>query len=223
MDATGYGLLVALVLIVGRMLAAYGAVIVTWIASHFITVADRSPGLKAPLLLGWTGMRGVVSLAAALSIPVMFNNGVAFPQRNLILYITFVVILVTLVLQGLTLPVMIRKIKLPAFDDHIPEEEVEARIRESLAKTALDYLNENHKAALTANPGLQRLANNWELQLLGEDAVAVGERKTIYLDVLEKQRALLLMKNKNYERIDEEVIRKFLHHIDLEEEKLRSL
>jgi CPA1 family monovalent cation:H+ antiporter len=68
--AVGYGLLVTAVLIVVRILSAYGAVVVTLIARNFITVADnRSPGFKAPILLGWTGMRGVVSLAAALSIP----------------------------------------------------------------------------------------------------------------------------------------------------------
>ena len=132
-EATGYGLLITGVLIFGRMLAAFGALIVTRIASYFVTVADKRPGLKAPLVMGWTGMRGVVSLAAALSIPVVLEDGTPFPHRNLVLYITFIVILVTLVLQGLTLPLLIRKVKLPDYHDHIPEEETERLIREELS------------------------------------------------------------------------------------------
>ncbi len=72
--------------------------------SRFVTTADNNPGWRGPLIFGWAGMRGVVSLAAALSIPVYLTNGSAFPQRNMILFITFTVILVTLVFQGLTLP-----------------------------------------------------------------------------------------------------------------------
>ncbi|MFC0183134.1 Na+/H+ antiporter [Pseudarcicella hirudinis] len=109
-SAIGYGVLITLVLILGRILSAYAAVVVTLIARNFITVADRrNPGYKVPFVLGWTGMRGVVSLAAALSIPVQLANGAAFPQRNLILFITFIVILLTLLVQGLTLPYLIRK------------------------------------------------------------------------------------------------------------------
>nr|WP_295869525.1 Na+/H+ antiporter [uncultured Chitinophaga sp.] len=220
-QATGYGLLVTATLIVGRMLAGYGALIFTKIASHFITVADKNPGAKAPLIMGWTGMRGVVSLAAALSIPVAFNNGVLFPQRNLILYITFIVILVTLVLQGLTLPVLIRKVNLPDFNDHLPEEETESMIRDELAKTSLTYLEKHHPADMEQNFHLRKLVAVWQKQLESDDNAVVPENiKSIYKNILEQQRAFLLNKNKTEQRIDEEIIRKFLHHIDLEEEKL---
>lgn len=220
-QATGYGLLVTATLIVGRMLAGYGALIFTKIASHFITVADKNPGAKAPLIMGWTGMRGVVSLAAALSIPVAFNNGVLFPQRNLILYITFIVILVTLVLQGLTLPILIRKVNLPDFNDHLPEEETESMIRDELAKTSLTYLEKHHPADMEQNFHLRKLVAVWQKQLESDDNAVVPENiKSIYKNILEQQRAFLLNKNKTEQRIDEEIIRKFLHHIDLEEEKL---
>lgn len=221
--ATGYGLLITLVLIVGRMLAAYGALIVTKIASYFITVADKNPGVRAPLILGWTGMRGVVSLAAALSIPVTLADGTAFPHRNLILYITFIVILVTLVLQGLTLPVLIKKVKLPVYNDHLPEDETEKLVREELAKASLNYLTENHKAELEHSIHLQKLVNQWQTQLQSEEIVVIpGNIKSIYKNILDNQRKLLLYKNKNEQRIDEEIIRKFLHQIDLEEEKIKS-
>ncbi|NML37688.1 Na+/H+ antiporter [Chitinophaga sp. G-6-1-13] len=221
-QATGYGLLITATLIIGRMLAGYGAAVTTVIAGRFITVADRNPGFKAPLLLGWTGMRGVVSLAAALSIPVAFDNGVLFPQRNLILYITFVVILVTLVLQGLTLPILIRKVKLPDFHDHLPEDETEIMIREELARASLTYLQEHHPADMEQNLHLQQQALQWQNQLQFNRTVVLPENvKSIYKNILEQQRKFLLNKNKTEEQIDEEIIRKFLHHIDLEEEKLK--
>ncbi|WP_410221233.1 Na+/H+ antiporter [Pedobacter sp.] len=221
-QATGYGLLITLVLIIGRMVAAYGALITTKIASHFITVADKNPGTKTPLILGWTGMRGVVSLAAALSIPITLDNGAAFPQRNLILYITFVVILVTLVAQGLTLPAMIKKIGLPDFDDHLPGEETEKQIREELARESLQYLNLHHKIETEQSFHLQKMIRYWENQLQADETHVVSDEiKSIYKNILDRQRELLLFKNKNEQRIDEEIIRKFLHQIDLEEEKLR--
>ncbi|RXK80822.1 Na+/H+ antiporter [Filimonas effusa] len=222
-EASGYGLLISGVLIVGRMMAAFGALVFTKIASHFITVADKNPGVRAPFVIGWTGMRGVVSLAAALSIPVTFDNGTPFPQRDLILYITFVVILVTLVLQGLTLPAVIRKVKLPEFHDHLPEDETGKLLREELAKASLAYLNEHHKAELGSNLLLQQFANKWELQLNAEEGADIHESiKPIYIGVLEKQRHLLLNMNRKEQRIDEEIIRRFLHRIDLEEEKIKA-
>lgn len=221
-QATGYGLLITATLIVGRMLAGYGALVFTRIASHFITVADKNPGAKAPLIMGWTGMRGVVSLAAALSIPVAFDNGVLFPQRNLILYITFIVILVTLVLQGLTLPALIRKVQLPDFNDHLPEEETETLIREELATTSLHYLQQHHAEELEHSFHLKKLASQWRNELQSDEPATVPEQvKIAYQNVLDHQRQHLLDKNKNNERIDEEIIRKFLHRIDLEEEKLK--
>lgn len=221
-QAIGYGLLVTAVLILGRMLAAYGAVLVTVVAARFITVADRSPGLRGPFILGWTGMRGVVSLAAALSIPVTLTDGTAFPQRNLILFITFVVILVTLVFQGLTLPILIKNIKLPWFDDHMPEEESERHIRKKLGRHALDHIHQNYHTQLEHSQILQHLANRWRMDVDTDGEYKFPDDiKTIYSEILEKQRQWLLNTNKAEERLDEEVVRKFLHLIDMEEEKLR--
>jgi monovalent cation/hydrogen antiporter len=95
-DAIKYGLIISLVVIVTRLVCCVGASYFTVFISRFITTADNRPGLKMPIVFGWAGMRGVVSLASALSIPLMIHGGQPFPQRNLILFITFVVILVTL-------------------------------------------------------------------------------------------------------------------------------
>jgi len=224
-SAIGYGVLITAVLIVGRILSAYGAVIVTLIARNFITVADtRNPGYKAPFVLGWTGMRGVVSLAAALSIPVHLDNGAAFPQRNLILFITFIVILLTLLLQGLTLPYIIRRIKLPVSNDTPPEDEVYHNIGKQLAEHALSHLRTNYSAQLNNQPVLQQMARKWEHKsVIADDELMAEECRVVYLDILSQQRQWLLDRNKDEAFLDEEIIRKHLQHLDLEEEKLRFL
>jgi CPA1 family monovalent cation:H+ antiporter len=223
-SALGYGLLITGVLIVIRFISTFGAVFTTLIARNYITVADRRhPGWKAPIVLGWTGMRGVVSLAAALSIPVE-SNGAPFPQRNLILFITFIVILTTLVVQGLTLPYLIKKMKLPTFDDYIPEEEEEIIIKKELAKYSLNHLTTNYDGQIDNHALLRQMALKWREKSTEDfDEVVNAESKAIYLDVLNQQRKWLLDKNHTDNRFDEDVIRKFLHQIDIEEEKLRVM
>ncbi|HWK03464.1 MAG TPA: Na+/H+ antiporter [Puia sp.] len=221
-SAIGYGILITAVLMLGRILSAYGAVIVTLIARNFITVADaRNPGFKIPFILGWAGMRGVVSLAAALSIPVKLANGLAFPQRNLILFITFVVILLTLLLQGLSLPYLIRKINMPDPDQTQPEEEVDILVQKQLAQYALLYLRHNYSEQLQVHPLLQQMAQKWEGSNFLTDNIQISEEfKKIYSDILNQQRQWLLNKNKEEKNLDEEIIRKHLRRLDLEEEKL---
>ncbi len=221
-SAIGYGLLITGVLIVARFLSAYGALIATYIARNFITVAEPNPGLKAPFLLGWTGMRGVVSLAAALSIPVHLDNGALFPHRNLILFITFVVILTTLLLQGLTLPYLIKKIDLPGNDDYLPEDESDELIREELAKHSLHHLTTNYSDEIDHHLILKQMAAKWQAKSdENMEADMSPKSKEIYLDLLKQQRQWLLKKNQEDKHMDEDVIRKHLHKIDIEEEKLR--
>ncbi|MBG9377510.1 Na+/H+ antiporter [Panacibacter sp. DH6] len=224
-DAIGYGLLVTGVLIAGRILAAYGAVITTLIARNFIKVADGNPGFKAPVLLGWTGMRGVVSLAAALSIPTVTDEaGTPFPHRNLILFITFIVILTTLLLQGLTLPYLIKKIKLPDYDDYLPEEQANELLKKELSRHALQYLNTHYAEHLNSHILLKQMAEKWESKLLdGAEIILSEESKAIYLDLLNQQRKWLLNKNDTNDDVDEDIIRRHLYQIDIEEEKLRFM
>lgn len=221
LSAIGYGALITMVLIVGRILSAYGAVMVTRIASMFITVADpRNPGYQVPLILGWTGMRGVVSLAAALSIPTHLPDGSAFPERNLILFITFIVILLTLLIQGLTLPILIRRMEIPNFDEDLPELEVNRIIRKQLAEHALTYLKSNYSQQLSNQPVLQHLAKKWEQHMvLTDDELMAEENKLIFLDILNQQRKWLIQINRDEKMFDERIIRKQLMYLDLEEEK----
>ncbi|QSB29118.1 Na+/H+ antiporter [Flavobacterium sp. CLA17] len=225
LSAIGYGIMITLVLIISRILSSYGAVVITMIARNFITVADsKNPGLKAPFILGWTGMRGVVSLAAALSIPVYLNNGNGFPQRNLILFITFIVILLTLLIQGLTLPYFIRKINFTTLDDSLSRDEVYKNIRQELAEYAVNYLKINYSDQVENNAALQHLILKWEQYSNGIEDESIGnELKVIYLDLLNQQRQWLLEKNRSDLNIDESIIRRQMHSLDIEEEKLRFL
>ncbi len=92
---------------------------------------------RGVFVTGWTGMRGVVSLAAAISLPEVLDDGSPFPQRNLIIFITFCVIFVTLVLQGLTLPALIRRLGLSRESQHNREED---DARRKMIDAALEQL-----------------------------------------------------------------------------------
>lgn len=97
-----------------------------WIRHHLLKQSDPGPTSKEVFVVGWTGMRGVVALAAAISLPQTLGDGRPFAQRNLIIFLTFAVILVTLVLQGITLPSLIRALGL-AKAEGSDEEELDAR------------------------------------------------------------------------------------------------
>lgn len=221
--AIGYGMLITVALVVSRMLSSYGAVIITLIMRNFITVADsRHPGFKTPFVLGWTGMRGVVSLAAALSIPVYASEGIPFPQRNLILFITFIVILTTLIVQGLTLPYVIRKFDNPYLHDTLPDEEAHALIRKNVNDHMLKYLRTNYQDKLEELPLLNKtiylLENNNECVFPDSD-----KYRAVHLEALQSQRNLLLKLRQDHDDLDESVLRQHLTRLDIEEERLRYI
>jgi len=141
-DGIRYGLIISGITIALRFLWIYPAAFVPrWLSSKIRK--DPSPGWKGPLVIGWAGMRGVVSLATALSIPFLVD-GNAFPHRNLIIFITFVVIFVTLVIQGLTLPFIIKLIKLEEIDPIARSEEQQTGIQLKLDELALDIINQHY-------------------------------------------------------------------------------
>jgi Na+/H+ antiporter len=229
-SAIWYGLAISLVLIITRLLCTLGAVYFTRFMSRFITVADANPGFKGPLILGWAGMRGVVSLAMALSIP-LYIAGEAFPYRNLILFITFIVILVTLVFQGLTLPWLIRKVGFEERADVIPDGEQELIIQKKISKASLQLLEEKYKVEREKNEHLNNLFARLQLdinffqqdlkELANSTDTHMAGFQRIYLDMLETQREMLNEMNKKDE-FDEELIRKYLTLIDMEEFKVRE-
>jgi len=220
--AIGYGLIISMVLIITRLLSTAGASVFTVFISRYIQTADNRPGWKGPLLFGWAGMRGVVSLAAALAIPVHLSDGRDFPQRNLILFITFTVILVTLIVQGLTLPLLIKWVNMEEPDHYLSMDEEDARIRQLLKDSSLRYLDKNHKDMMESNPSLKKLRDKFEHQYLTEDNEELSDKDflDIYLNILEEQRKELHQLNRLPDS-DGETVRKYLVLLDLEEEKFR--
>ena len=229
LNAVWYGLAISFALIVTRMVCTLGASAFTTFMSRFITVADARPGWRNPVILGWSGMRGVVSLAMALSIP-LFIDGQAFPYRNLILFVTFVVILVTLVFQGMTLPWVIRKIGPEDNYTKIPESEQELLIRKKIARASLRFLEERYTDLREGNEHLDNLfvriqadVDALERELGGSVDVDLpyGKFHSIYLDMLEQQRVMLNEINE-HDEFDEDLIRKYLGLVDVEEFKVRE-
>jgi len=229
--AIWYGLIISFVLVLTRLLCTLGASPFTTFMSRLITVAEPNPGWKNPLILGWAGMRGVVSLASALSIPLLISEGQPFPHRNLILFITFVVILVTLVFQGLTLPWLIRKLEPEDRFTTIPAHAQELIIQKKIAKTSIQFLEEKYGTDRVQNAPLDNLFARLQIDLrsLEQELQASNDIKenssksyrSIYLELLEHQRLLLNEMNRLAE-FDEELIRKYLSLIDLEELKIRN-
>ena len=133
----------------GRLLGYAGLVSLTVIALRFAWVfavlhapkkiAGRMSNWRGAVFLSWAGMRGAVSLAAALALPLETDTGAPFPGRDLILFLTFAVILVTLVGQGLTLPFVIRLLGL---EDDGSEDREDAKARIKAAEAALARLEE---------------------------------------------------------------------------------
>jgi monovalent cation/hydrogen antiporter len=117
-----YGAAISLAVIVGRFLWVFPAAYLPRFLSRRIRERDPYPGWRNVVVIGWTGMRGVVSLAAALAIPLTVAGGASFPHRDLILFLTFCVILVTLVLQGLTLPWLLRFLRVLEDGSELREE-----------------------------------------------------------------------------------------------------
>jgi monovalent cation/hydrogen antiporter len=228
-DAIKYGLIITGVLIVGRLLCTLGASYFTRFISRYITTADSNPGWRGPLVFGWAGMRGVVSLAAALSIPLVLPGNQPFPHRNLILFITFTVILVTLVFQGLTLPWVIMKMKLKEIDYPMPLDEQDRRVQKKLRLAAMKVLDERYARHVENNELLIALRQRFDddLRILeyisaeGGEHSKVSEYRSIVNEIINEQRQLLHQINKKAE-VSEEVVKSHLLQLDHEEARLNQ-
>lgn len=127
-------LAVSLTVIVVRILWLFPAVFLPGMLSPRIRAAEGKPSWRNVAVGSWTGLRGGVSLAAALAVPLTVASGAPFPQRPLILFVTFAVIFATLVVQGLTLPLLIKALKITS--ETGDREEALARVKASRAAYA---------------------------------------------------------------------------------------
>lgn len=134
------GLIISLVTIIIRVLWVF---VSAYYQNIFSRTKDKQDAGNIPwknvLIVAWTGTRGVVSLATALALPLTVSNGAGFPQRNAILLLAFIVILVTLVVQGLTLPLLIRLLKIKPQTDLQKHEEKNLQL--TITKSVLEYID----------------------------------------------------------------------------------
>jgi NhaP-type Na+/H+ or K+/H+ antiporter len=181
------------------------------------------------LVFGWAGMRGVVSMAAALALPLTLPGGLPFPHRNLIIYITFCVILATLVLLGLTLRWIIRKLKIEPYS--IAAEEYE--IRTKVVNNTIAHIEEN--LSLINGELLNNIKTKYEIKynrLQRTDLPAgyfndqepnvaniFNEYSKLQIDLIGIERKSLNQMHRSGEA-NEEIVRKIERELDLEETRL---
>lgn len=222
------GAIFSVLLIALRLVWVFpGAAIAWWLRTRILHQKERRPRARQTFVLGWTGMRGVVSLAAALALPVVVADGSAFPQRNLIVFLTFCVILVTLVLQGLTLPPFIRALGLAGAAG--PNcEELEAR-RIVLEVTISHLQDAREKDIASAAAVYEDLTGHYSERLASlqaregnNDARSDHERHAeISLEALRVERETAI-RLRDEGRINDEVLRRIEHELDLNESRIAN-
>jgi Na+/H+ antiporter len=230
-DGIKYGLVISLIAIVIRILYILPIAYVPKWLGNFERADLRNPTWKGPLILGWAGMRGVVSLASALSVPLLMKNGTDFPHRSLILFITFIVILFTLVFQGLTLPLLIKWVNIKDSGDFLPAEEQDAAIHLRLMRAALKRLNDKYQDEIKSNKlvGVLKKQLENDISIAGQrlDCLECGEMEkegvqlynTVLLDLYNVQRRELFLLRHERTFSDEE-IRRMESELDFDEAKI---
>lgn len=218
-----YGAIVSLAVIVGRIIWVYPGAFIPRISKK---IREREPeiNLKLVTIVAWSGMRGVVSLAAALAMPLMIEGSKPFPNRNLIIFLTFSVIFSTLVIQGLTLRPLIRWLGIKP-DGRAHEEELEARV--TVATAMIEHIEENYSLGLT-DEGLNLIKTKYEIRIQRirkDENVSklheglVDNLHLIQQELLNKERELILKLRKEA-KITAEAVRKMEYELDLEESRL---
>ncbi|MEV6952291.1 Na+/H+ antiporter [Streptomyces sp. NPDC051183] len=222
LHAAWYALVVFLMVVAARFVWVFPATFLPRVLSERIRAREPETNWKAPVIVGWAGMRGVVSLAIAFSVPM------SVPHRNLILFLTFTTVIGTLVVQGLTLPSLIRLLRLPPRDLHA-ETLAEAQAQSEASRAAEERLDELLTAPANSLPGpladrlrtvLERRRNAvWER--LGEVNAETGESaddvyRRLSREMIEAEREVFVSL-RDRRRIDDEMMRALLRRLDLEE------
>ncbi|MFN7189214.1 MAG: Na+/H+ antiporter [Cyclobacteriaceae bacterium] len=219
----GYGALISLTTIVVRILWVFpGAYVPRWLSRR---IRREDPAnIRFVAVVSWSGMRGIVSLAAALALPLTFADGQPFPNRDLIIFLTFCVIFATLVLQGLTLPKLIKWLGIKATDEEVHEEH-HARLK--LTAAAIEHIEENY--ALLNSDVLNQIKTKYEIRLQRARKDSVQSRLNdeqvqafhdVQRELIKIERAWVVQRRKDGQ-ISEEVARKLSYELDLEETRLQ--
>jgi CPA1 family monovalent cation:H+ antiporter len=228
LDAAWYAIAVFLVVVVTRFVWVYPAAFLPRMFSARIRGREDNPTWKGAMTTAWAGMRGVVSLAIAFSIPLTVHGGDPFPQRNLILFLTFTTVIGTLVVQGLSLPPIIRLLKFPGRDpqaETLAEANAQAQASR-VAEKRLEALLEDERNALPPpladrlREVLERRRNAvWER--LGATNPVTGETvddtyRRLSREMISAERSMFVrLRDGRY--IDDEMLRTLLRRLDLEE------
>ncbi|KJY19755.1 MULTISPECIES: Na+/H+ antiporter [Streptomyces] len=221
--AAGYAVAVFVVVVVARFVWVFPATFVPRWMSPRIRTREPETDWKSPVIVGWAGMRGVVSLAIAFSVPI------SVPHRNLILFLTFTTVIGTLVVQGLTLPPLIRVLKLPPKDvqaETLAEAQAQSEASRAAEERLAELLEEPENATLPPpladrlRTVLERRRNAvWER--LGEVNPLTGESaddiyRRLAGEMIEAEREVFVAL-RDGRRIDDEMLRALLRRLDLEE------
>ncbi|MET7810389.1 Na+/H+ antiporter [Streptomyces sp. NPDC005395] len=226
-DAARYALVLFLVVAVARFVWVYPATFLPRLSAR-VRAREGDLSWKGPFVIGWAGMRGVVSLAIAFSIPMTVHGGESFPERNLILFLTFTTVIGTLVVQGVSLPPLIRLLKFPAHDvqaETLAEANAQAQASR-VAEQRLDDLLADERNTLPApladrlRTVLERRRNAvWER--LGQVNPVTGETvddtyRRLSREMISAEREVFVrLRDGRY--IDDEMLRTLLRRLDLEE------
>ncbi|HZV36195.1 MAG TPA: Na+/H+ antiporter, partial [Verrucomicrobiae bacterium] len=224
-------LLICALTIVVRFVWVFAATYLPRYFSKSLRERDPYPAWQPVAIVAWAGMRGVVSLAAALALPAAILNGSSSQEKstmvNVIIFFTYVVILVTLVFQGLTLPLLIRWLNVTGSGE-TEREERDARLKANLA--AIARLAELEQRNRYPEELLRRLRLEYEdriRQLESFDESADEQRRSLYssefahleqeaLDV--ERRTIIRLRNERV--INDVALRRIQHDIDLAEARL---
>jgi len=226
-----YAVLFSALLIALRLLWSFPAAYAGYFfRRNILRQQDAYPGLRQVFVVGWTGMRGVIALAAAISLPQTVADGSPFPHRDLIVFLTFAVILVTLVVQGLTLPMLIRALGLAGNAGPDCEEQVARRL---MLEAALAQIQNRDRSS--DSPGSAELYDDVERHYKDRLATVVdgtdgtsGQGAKIYDQFLALSRELLDTERKtalglrDEGRISDEVLRQLEQELDLSEIRLNT-
>lgn len=224
-----YALVVTAAVVLIRLTWFFAVPSITAIVDRGSRSPQRHLSASWRMVMAWSGMRGAVSLAVALAIPLTVGDGSDFPQRDLILFLTFAVIFFTLVVQGLTLPALVRRLD---SDDDEPDTEEEIRARLVAAKAALAQIDALGAEEWTRDDTTQRMRGVYDYRArrfaarLGKiEDDGYEDRSQAYQEmvrvVLQAQRdALLTMRREG--RLSNETFNLILRDLDLEESRLEA-
>lgn len=225
-----YGIFISLVVIISRFMFVVPAALLPRILSKRVRETE-SFNSRNMWVFGFAGIRGVISLAAALSLPILLPGGAPFPGRDLIIYLTFCVILATLVLLGLNLPPIIRRLKLPVHS--LVAEEYEVRIE--ILDRAVKHIDENISSI--NDDLLNSLKNKYDIKYRKTQRTELpagyfkkdkrnDEGKEIFNESIELEIEVLSIERQALQRLNregkasEEIVRKIENELDLEETRL---